>query len=45
VPESKSEIAYQSQMKIDELKIYGSERDLSEYFMSTRGRAGYLDSI
>jgi PKD repeat protein len=41
--ESFTEIATQSQMKIDELKIHGIEKDLFEYFKEARGRAGYLD--
>jgi PKD repeat protein len=41
--ESLTEIASQSHMKLDELKVFGREKDLSEYFKSVRGRAGYLD--
>lgn len=41
--EIKSQIATNSQMKIDELKIWSEERNLLSYYIETRGRAGYLD--
>jgi PKD repeat protein len=41
--EAKTEIAYQSELKLDELKVWSSEKDLSNYYKETRGRAGYLD--
>jgi len=42
---SKAEIVPYSTIKIDELKIWSKEVDLSKYFSSTRGRAGRLDSL
>lgn len=42
--EIKSQIATNSQMKIDELKIWQGEKDLNSYYIETRGRAGYLDN-
>jgi len=41
--EAKTEIAYQSSLKLDELKVWASEKDLGSYYRETRGRAGYLD--
>lgn len=43
VTESKVEIAPETRIKIDELKIWSVEKDLSEYFSSTRPKAAYLD--
>jgi PKD repeat protein len=43
VPSVYTEIAAQSTLKLDELKIWSVEKDLNEYFRSTRGRAVYLD--
>lgn len=38
-----SEIAPQSKMKIDELKIWATEENLKSYYFSLRGQAGHLD--
>lgn len=40
-----TEVAPQTHLKIDELKIWGTERNLYDYCKSLRGQAGYLDSI
>jgi PKD repeat protein len=40
--ETKSEIAYCSLMKLDELMVWSSTKDLKDYYKGTRGRAGYL---
>jgi len=45
VSESKVEIAKDSQLKLDELKIWSESKDLREYFSQTRGRAVYLDGV
>ena len=41
--ETKTEVAVQSTIKIDELMVWSTAKDLQDYHMSTRGRAGYLD--
>jgi PKD repeat protein len=40
---TKTEIAAQSTMKIDELMVWSVSRDLYDYHRGTRGKAGYLD--
>jgi PKD repeat protein len=40
---SGTDIAPDSTVKLDELKIWSVEKNLSEYHSATRGRAGYLD--
>lgn len=42
--EIKSQIATNSQMKLDELKIWLGDKDLTSYYIETRGRAGYLNN-
>jgi len=41
--ETKTEIAYQSTIKIDELMVWSTVKNLGDYHKETRGRAGYLD--
>ena len=38
-----TEVAPQSTMKIDELKIWATEKDLKSYYYTLRGQAGILD--
>lgn len=40
---TKTEIAPNSTIKLDELKIWARETNLNQYFMDTRGKAGMLD--
>lgn len=40
-----TEIAPQSNLKLDELKVWGVEKNFYDYCKSLRGRAGYLDSL
>ena len=41
VSETKTEVLSNSSMKIDELYIWGIEKDTKEYFINSRGSSGY----
>lgn len=40
---TKTEVAVQSTIKIDELMVWSTAKNLRDYHNSTRGKAGYLD--
>lgn len=40
---TKTEVAVQSTIKIDELMVWSTAKNLRDYHISTRGKAGYLD--
>jgi hypothetical protein len=43
--ENKTEILTNSSLTIDELKIWNKDINIKDYYIETRGRAGYLDSL
>jgi PKD repeat protein len=45
VGERITEVAPKSNLKLDELKVWGVEKNLYDYCKSLRGRAGYLDTL